>query len=55
MEAYLLDYEGDLYGSRLVVELWQRLRDEAAFESEAELVDAIAADVLRTREAQRPA
>ena len=55
VEAYLLDYDGDLYGSRLVVELWERLRDEAAFESEAELVDAIAADVLRTREAQRPA
>ena len=28
IEAYLLDWEGDLYGDRLVVELWQRLRDE---------------------------
>ena len=32
VEAFLLDYEGDLYGQRLVVELWERLRDEAAFE-----------------------
>ena len=32
IEAYLLDWEGDLYGERLVVELWQRLRDERAFE-----------------------
>ena len=40
IEAYLLDWTGDLYGGRLVVELWQRLRDEQAFESEAELVDA---------------
>jgi FAD synthase len=38
-----------------VVELWERLRDEAAFGSEAELVAAIDADVQRTREAQRPA
>lgn len=54
VEAYLLDYEGDLYGQRLVVELWERLRDEAAFESEAALVDAIASDVERTRAARRP-
>ncbi len=29
IEAFLLDFEGDLYGQRVVVELWQRLRDEA--------------------------
>jgi riboflavin kinase/FMN adenylyltransferase len=55
VEAYLLDFEGDLYGRRLVVELWERLRDEAAFDSEESLVAAIAEDVRRTREAQRPA
>ena len=32
IEAYLLDWEGDLYGDRLVVELWRRLRDERAFD-----------------------
>ena len=32
IEPYLLDFEGDLYGKRLVVELWQRLRDEAVFD-----------------------
>ena len=37
IEAFLLDYEGDLYGQRVVVELWERLRDEAVFASEAEL------------------
>ena len=36
IEAFLIDFVGDLYGRRLVVELWQRLRDEAAFGSEAE-------------------
>lgn len=54
VEAYLLDYDGDLYGQRLVVELWERLRDEAAFGSDAELVAAIAEDVQRTKRAQRP-
>jgi riboflavin kinase/FMN adenylyltransferase len=54
VEAHLLDFDGDLYGQRLVVELWQRLRDEAAFHSEAELVAAIEHDVARTREAVRP-
>ena len=55
IEAFLLDFEGDLYGERLVAELWERLRDERAFASEAELIAAIADDVARTRAASRPA
>ena len=54
VEAFLLDFAGDLYGRRLVVELWERLRDEAAFATESELVAAIARDVARTRAARRP-
>jgi riboflavin kinase/FMN adenylyltransferase len=54
VEAFLLDYNGDLYGRRLVVELWERLRDEGAFDSEAELIEAIESDVARTRSAVRP-
>jgi riboflavin kinase / FMN adenylyltransferase len=54
VEPFLLDYEGDLYGERLVVELWRRLRDERAFESEEELVAQIARDVEETRRAERP-
>lgn len=54
VEAYLLDFEGDLYGRRLVVELWERLRDERAFASEADLVAQIADDVERTRNARPP-
>ena len=54
VEPYLLDYEGDLYGQRLVVELWERLRDEAVFESEEALVEQIARDVDATRAARRP-
>ncbi len=54
IEPYLLDFEGDLYGQRLVVEIWQRLRDEEVFESEEELVSQIALDVEATRNAIRP-
>jgi riboflavin kinase/FMN adenylyltransferase len=54
VEPYLLDFEGDLYGQRLVVELWRRLRDERAFTSEEELVAQIARDVEETRAAERP-
>jgi riboflavin kinase/FMN adenylyltransferase len=54
IEAHLLDFEGDLYGQRLVVELWQRLRDERAFESETELVEQIARDVEVARAVIRP-
>jgi riboflavin kinase/FMN adenylyltransferase len=54
IEAFLLDFEGDLYGRRLVVELWQRLRDERSFASERELVEQIARDVAATRAAERP-
>jgi riboflavin kinase/FMN adenylyltransferase len=54
VEPYLLDYEGDLYGRRLVVELWERLRDEQAFPSEEALLEQIAKDVKATRSAVRP-
>jgi riboflavin kinase / FMN adenylyltransferase len=54
VEAFLLGFAGDLYGRRLVVELWQRLRDERAFASEQELIDQIARDVEQTERAERP-
>jgi len=54
VEAFLLDFEGDLYGRRVRLELWQRLRDERAFESEEELVAQIATDVAAARAAERP-
>ena len=54
IEPYLLDFEGDLYGKRLVVELWERLRDEAVFDSEEALVEQIGRDVEATKRAERP-
>jgi riboflavin kinase/FMN adenylyltransferase len=50
VESYLLDFEGDLVGSPMSVELWARLRDEARFETAEELSRAIEDDVRRTRE-----
>ena len=55
IEPHLLDFEGDLYGKRLIIELWERLRDEQVFESEQELIAQIARDVEATRGAVRPA
>jgi riboflavin kinase/FMN adenylyltransferase len=54
IEPHLLDFEGDLYGCRLVVELWRRLREERAFSREDELVAQITRDVEETRAAERP-
>ncbi|MGH2825771.1 MAG: bifunctional riboflavin kinase/FAD synthetase [Actinomycetota bacterium] len=49
VEAFLLDFEGDLYDRPLRVELLHRLRDELTFESVNALLDQIVKDVERTR------
>jgi riboflavin kinase/FMN adenylyltransferase len=54
IEAFLLDFEGDLYGKELGVELLERLRDERAFGSEEELIRQIALDVEAARSSIRP-
>jgi riboflavin kinase/FMN adenylyltransferase len=54
IEPHLLDFEGDLYGQPLRIELWRRLREERAFPSEAELVAQIARDIEAARAATRP-
>jgi riboflavin kinase / FMN adenylyltransferase len=54
VEAHLLDFDGDLYGERLVVEVWSPLREQRRFDSLDELVAAIGEDVERTRVAVRP-
>ena len=50
VEAFLLDFEGeDLPGEPLSIEFWERLRDEERYEDVEALVEAIEADVDRTR------
>jgi riboflavin kinase/FMN adenylyltransferase len=50
IEAYVLDRDVDLYGSRLRVEFVRRLRGERRFDTVDALVDQMRADVARTRE-----
>jgi riboflavin kinase / FMN adenylyltransferase len=54
VEAHLLDFDDDLYGERLIVEIWATLREQRRFDSLEELVAAIGDDVERTRSTVRP-
>jgi riboflavin kinase / FMN adenylyltransferase len=45
VEAYLLDWQGDLYGRRLTIEFLQRLRGERRFASAAALIEQMHRDV----------
>ncbi|TFV60211.1 UNVERIFIED_ORG: bifunctional riboflavin kinase/FAD synthetase [Bacillus sp. AZ43] len=49
VEAFALDYDGDLYGEHVGVEFVQRLRPMSAFPDVAALVAAIDQDVADTR------
>ena len=49
LEAFILDFEGDLYGDHVRVEFVRRLRDELRFESADALSQQIAKDVEETR------
>jgi len=51
LEAYLLDWEGDVYGDRIDAAFVKRLRDELRFASPEELSAQIARDVDATRAA----
>jgi riboflavin kinase/FMN adenylyltransferase len=53
IEAYILDFEGDLYGSRLCIEFLERLRGERRFDTPEALVAQMHRDVERTRELVR--
>jgi len=49
VEAYLLDFSGDLYDQELALDFVQRLRDEMAFTSEEALIRQMREDVEETR------
>jgi riboflavin kinase/FMN adenylyltransferase len=51
LEAYLLDFSGELYGEEVEVAFVKRLRDELAFASPGELSAQIARDVEETKRA----
>src|SRR3954451_1352541 len=54
VEAYLLDFDGDLYGQTLRVAFLERLRGEKRFDSVDDLVAQMHRDVGRAREVTSP-
>jgi riboflavin kinase/FMN adenylyltransferase len=50
VEAYILDFAGDLYGATLGIEFVERLRGMEKFDSVEALVEQMHADVDRTRQ-----
>ncbi|HZL47933.1 MAG TPA: bifunctional riboflavin kinase/FAD synthetase [Solirubrobacteraceae bacterium] len=50
IEAYILDFDGDLYGRDLRLDFLERLRGERRFETPEALIEQMHSDVERTRE-----
>lgn len=50
LEAHLIGFSGDLYDECATIEFVDRLRDQKRFDSEAELAEAMTADVARVTE-----
>jgi riboflavin kinase/FMN adenylyltransferase len=50
IEAYILDFEGDIYGQTLRLEFLARLRGERRFADPGALIEQMHRDVQRTRE-----
>jgi riboflavin kinase/FMN adenylyltransferase len=49
VEAYLVDYRGDLYGQEMKIDFIARLRDEKKFDTVDALQKQVADDVRRGR------
>ena len=49
LEAYVLDFDGDLYGDEVKVRFVERLRGEERFETVEALVEQMQRDVEATR------
>jgi len=45
IEAFLLNFEGNIYGKRIKITFLERLRDEISFESKGKLIDQIKRDL----------
>ncbi len=50
LEAYLLDFDRDIYGQQMKLEFAARIRDELKFDSVDALIQKIGEDVEKTRE-----
>jgi len=48
-EIYILDFDEDIYGKTIAVELFKKLRDNKKFDSEEELIEAMHEDERKGR------
>lgn len=46
LEAYVLDFNGDLYGKKIEVEIGKKIRKAMDFKNEEELIEQIKKDLL---------
>ncbi len=53
VETHLLDFDGDLYGQRLIVDVVERLRADESFPSVAAMVDQLHRDEIAARRTLR--
>jgi len=49
LEVFIFDFQGDIYGSELMVEFIERLRDEIRFENKGQLIAQIEKDCRDAR------
>ena len=54
VEAYVLDFDGDLYGERLSLDFVSRLREQRTYTDIAPLVEQIGDDVTQVRDLLQP-
>ena len=50
LETYFFDFDGDLYGQRLQIEMLKRIRDEVKFDSVEGLKNAMKKDEIFSRD-----
>ena len=55
IEAFLIDWEGDIYGRRLQIEFIKRLRGERRFPSVDDLLEQMGRDIDEARHLTSPA
>jgi riboflavin kinase/FMN adenylyltransferase len=52
IETHLLDFNAEIYGKKVELLFIQRIRDEAIFSSEKELINAIQADIEKAKQVE---
>jgi riboflavin kinase/FMN adenylyltransferase len=52
LEAHILDFEGDLYGEEMEIEIGQKIREVVRFESEKDLISQILKDLFQIRKSK---